>query len=134
MEDEIVFFAAADHPLARRRRLSVADLEGHRVLLREEESATRRLVEAWFTRRRLSPDVVELGSPETVKRVAAAGLGVGVLSRYAIEWEVRLGQLAALPLSDFKLTRWLFVVHHRRKHLSRSLRALLDILSGDAKS
>ncbi len=133
VEDEIVFFASPDHPLARRRKVALSDLVSQRLLLREQESATRKLVEGWFSRRRTPPDVVELGSPETVKRVAAAGMGIGVLSKYAIEWEVRLGQLAQLPVADFSLTRWLYVVHHRRKHLSRGIRALLEILTGGDK-
>ncbi len=128
VEDEIVLFSAADHPLARRRKVALADLAKERFCLREQESATRKLVEAVLTRRKLSPTLLELGSPETVKRVVAAGLGIGALSRFALDWELRLGRLAILPVSDFQLKRWLYVVHHRRKHLTRALSALLEML------
>jgi DNA-binding transcriptional LysR family regulator len=128
-EDEIVFFAATGHPLARRRSLVLADLASERLLLRERESATRKLVEAWLTRRQMSPPVMELSCPETIKRAAAAGLGVGMLSKHAIEWETRLGRLTRLPVADFTLKRWITVVHHRRKHLSRGIQALIEILT-----
>jgi DNA-binding transcriptional LysR family regulator len=129
VRDEVVPFVGTGHPLAKRRRVSVEDLRGHRFLVRERESATRRLFEAWLARRDLKSPVLELGCPETVKRVAAAGLGVGVLSRYAIEWERKQGRLVELKGVDLGLDRWLYTVHHRRKHLSRGIRCLLDALA-----
>ncbi len=128
VRDEIVLFAAVDHPLAKKGRAAWKDLAGERFLLRERESATRKLFEVWFGKRRLEPQVMELGCPETIKRAVAAGLGVGVLSRHSIKWEVAQGRLAELRIPDLPIQRWLYVVHHRRKHLSTGLRALLDIL------
>lgn len=135
-EDRIVLFASPDHSLARRPKLRLTDLARERLCLREEESATRALVEGYFARRRVSPEVLELASPETVKRAVAAGLGIGALSEVALEWELRLGRLAVLPVSDFELRRRLHVIHHRRKHLGRALGALLEALQagGNAAS
>ncbi len=130
--DEIVPFASADHPLARKSRVSMADLAGERFVLREKESATRQLFDRWLGRHRLKGPVLELGCPETVKRAVAAGLGIGVLSRFAIEWEVKEGRLAGLRGVDLSIARWLYVVHHRRKHLGRALRALLDEIGAGA--
>lgn len=127
-EDEIVLFAGAEHPLARKRKVEVAELSGERLILRESESATRRLIDGWLARHRVEPEVMELGCPETIKRVAAAGLGVGALSRLAIEWEARQGRLKELRVPDLPFRRPLYLVHHRRKRLSRALQALLDLL------
>jgi DNA-binding transcriptional LysR family regulator len=126
--DEIVLFAAADHPLSRRRRVSLEDLSRERFLLREKESATRRVFEAWLARHKTPAPVMELGCPETVKRAAAAGLGVGVLSKHAIAWEVSQRRLAVLRGVDFRISRWLFTVVHRRKHVSRTIEGLLEVL------
>lgn len=127
-QDEIVLFAAAGHPLARKRRVSIEELSRERLLLRERESATRRLIDAWLTRHRVEPAVMELGCPETIKRVAAAGLGLGALSRLAIGWEVKEGRLKELTVPDLPFRRPLYVVHHRRKRLSRGIQGLLQHL------
>ncbi len=132
--DEIVVFAGAGRSLARKRKVSMGDLAKERFLLREQESATRQIFEGWRSTHRMSPEVMVLGCPETVKRATAAGLGVGILSRHSIEWEVKEGKLAELDVPSFPIRRWLFVVHHRRKHLSRALRALLEILENGSKA
>jgi DNA-binding transcriptional LysR family regulator len=126
--DEIVVFSSSKHRLARKRKVPMSELAHERFLLREQESATRQVFERWRSGHRVEPEVMVLGCPETVKRAAAAGLGVGILSRHAIEWEVREGRLAELEVPAFPIQRWLYVVHHRSKHLSRGLQALLKIL------
>lgn len=128
VRDEIVVFAAKGHPLAKRRRIGLAALAKERFLLREPDSATRRVFEGWRGRHGIHPPVMELGSPETVKRAVAAGLGVGILSRFALDAELKLGEVAVLDVPSFPIRRWLYLTHHRRKHLSRTLRALMGLL------
>jgi DNA-binding transcriptional LysR family regulator len=127
-DDEIVLFASARHPLARKRRLRPEDLAKERFLVREPASATRRVGDAWLTKHDLRPPVMELGCPETIKRVAASGLGVGILSRHAISWEVKEGWLAELNVPDLPVRRSLYVVRHRRKHVTPAIRAFLALL------
>jgi len=128
-EDEIVLFAASDHPLARRRRgVAPADLAGERFILREADSATRRLGDSWLVRNRIHPTVMVLGCPETVKRAVAAGLGIGVLSRFAIGWELKQRRLVELSVPGFPVRRPLYTVHLRRKHLTRTMMSFLSLL------
>lgn len=126
--DEIVVFAAADHRLSRRREIAPAELARERFIVREADSATRRLGDAWFQRHGLRPDVMEVGSPETVKRVVSAGLGVGLLSRIALEWEIRDRHLIELKVPGFPFKRELYVVHGKRKHLTPAMTAFLGLL------
>jgi LysR family transcriptional regulator, low CO2-responsive transcriptional regulator len=128
--DEIVVFSAKGHPLAGRGKVSLAALAKERFLLREPDSATRRIFETWRGRHGIHPPVMELGSPETVKRAVAAGLGVGILSRFALEGELKLGEVAVLDVPSFPIRRWLYLVRHRQKHVFRTLRSLLDLLEG----
>jgi LysR family transcriptional regulator, low CO2-responsive transcriptional regulator len=124
-DDDIVPFVAPDHPLARKRS---PDPSRERLLLREADSATRRLAEEWLSKRKGRPEVLDLGCPETVKRAAAAGLGIGVLSRFALAWELEEGRLVRLKLPGFPLRRKLYVVRRRRKRASRLLEAFLGAL------
>ena len=126
--DEIVVFAAADHRLSRRREIPPAELARERVIVREADSATRRLGDGWFEQHGLHPAVMELGSPETVKRAVSAGLGIGLLSRFAIEWEVRDRRLIELKVPGFPFKRELYVVRGKRKHLTPAINAFLALL------
>jgi aminoethylphosphonate catabolism LysR family transcriptional regulator len=79
-EDRIVAFATRQHPLARRRRIALAELAAVPLILREPGSATRALLLQALTRAGLAPNVLlELGSREAVREAVRAGLGVGTV-------------------------------------------------------
>ena len=58
---------------------------------------------------------------------------MGILSRFAIEWERRAGRLAELRVPQFPIRRPLYGVHHRRKHLTRMITAFLGLLGNQRR-
>lgn len=91
------------------KRLSPEALARERFIQREEGSATRALAEAWFRKRALSFEpAMHLNSPEAVKRAVAAGLGVSIISRHAVTWELREGRLSVVRVEDFPIRRPLY--------------------------
>jgi DNA-binding transcriptional LysR family regulator len=128
-DDEIVVFAPLTHPLARRRvQIPPADLLRERFILRESDSATRRLTESWFANQKVAPSTLELGCPETVKRAVGAGLGLGILTKFAIAPEAGERDFVALRVPGFPIRRSLFMTHLRQKRLTRTMTAFLDLL------
>jgi DNA-binding transcriptional LysR family regulator len=108
MANPLVLVAAADHRLARRRRLQLADLRDERFVLREKGSGTRMATDAHFRQARFRPQVrLELGSNEAVREAAAGHLGLAVLSRHALAGDPRSLGLAELPVAGFPIpSRW----------------------------
>jgi DNA-binding transcriptional LysR family regulator len=128
-DDELVVFAPLSHPLARRRvQIPVADLLRERFILRESDSATRRLTESWFANQKAAPTIMELGCPETVKRAVGAGLGLGILTKFAIAPEAGERDFVALRVPGFPIRRSLYMTHLRQKRLTRTMTAFLDLL------
>ncbi len=127
--DEIVLFASPQHRLSRKRRNSLEDLTQERWIVREADSATRRLTDRLLEKGEIRPSLMELGCPETVKRAVAAGLGLGVLSRFSIRGEARHRELVELKCPGFPIRRQLYVVYLKRRHLSRTMASFLDILN-----
>lgn len=128
-DDEIVLFAPKKHPLARsRRQISPSDLSKELFILRESDSATRRLGDAWFAKYKFHPAIMELGCPETVKRAVAAGLGLGILSRFAISQAAGENEFTALRVPGFPIRRPLYVIRLRRKRLTRTMASFLERL------
>jgi DNA-binding transcriptional LysR family regulator len=115
--DALVIVAAPDHPLARRaatrRQLAAAPW-----VLREAGSGTRDASDRWLLPALGEVDVsLELGSNEAVKRAVRAGLGLGCLSRHAVEEALAQGALVEVrsPLAPFR--RPLAVVVHKSRPL-----------------
>ena len=126
--DEIVLFARADHPLVCGPEASLDELGREGLVLREPGSATRKWAEEGLKGLGLHYKVVmELGSNEAVKRAVAAGLGLGMLSRYALDVELASGALCVASVPGLSCQRWLYVAHNRRAHLTRAQRAFMDM-------
>ena len=114
MENPLVVIAARSTRLPARPTL--AQLKDQRFILREPGSGTRMATDRHFAKRRFRPDVrLELGSNEAIREAVAGGLGLGVISRHALQVgkDIRVVDVEGFPISS----RW-HVVHPRAKHLS----------------
>lgn len=117
--DRLVVIAAPDHPLAGRSAVGAEELAAERFLVREPGSGTRAATDRFFTRigRAVAP-AMELGSTGAIKQAVAAGLGVAVVSRWAIDLELTLGRLVILNVAGFPIERGWSIVNLRARHLS----------------
>lgn len=123
--DPLAVVAAADHPLARLKKPKLADLAGHPAVLPDEATYTHRIIRAELRRHGLEPRVrLSTNYLETLKMLAAIGLGWSVLPRSMLD-----GTLAALRLTALRLERRLGAVWHRRRSRSAAADALLAALS-----
>jgi DNA-binding transcriptional LysR family regulator len=109
--NEIVCIAAPNDPAVARRRVAVAELADRAWLLREPGSGTRSLNESLLDERGITPRTLTLGSNGAIKQAARAGLGVSLISRVAVEDELRSGRLGEIRLIDGPPQRTWFVVH-----------------------
>ena len=86
----------------------LADLLALPLILREEGSGTREILERHLATRELSPAdlarTVEIGSVAALKACAEAGLGATFLYRVAVERELAAGTLVDITPADFALT------------------------------
>lgn len=124
LEDEIVCYASASHPLARRRRIDPRALAGATWITRERGSATRQLFEGWLSSHGVRAErMIELHCPEEAKALVRAGVGISFISRYGLD--EKAGQLAALRIAGLELKRPLYLARHVGKHTSPAMEALL---------
>jgi DNA-binding transcriptional LysR family regulator len=72
---------------------------------------------------------LELGSTEAVKGAVLGGAGAAIMSRRAIEREVRSGQLRALDVEGLGLDREIYVVRHKGRALSSAAERFLAFLN-----
>ena len=125
-----VIIAAPGHRLASRRGLALAELAHETFLLREPGSGTRDLMRRVFADAGLKlPDGVEIGSNETIKQAAMAGMGIALLSAHTISAELRDGRLILLSVQGLPVMRQWFVVRHREKRLLPAALALWTFLA-----
>ena len=109
LKDELVPVRAARAPKALAAVRSAGDLAGVPLVWREPGSGTRAVVERALRRARVAraprdSDLV-VGDTESIKSCVLLGLGIGFLSRWSIQREVRHGLLEVVPLPDLAIPR-----------------------------
>lgn len=118
--DELVIVAAPGHALAA-RTATVKQLSGATWIVREPGSGTRQATDSWLLAHLERMDVsFELGSTEAIKRLVAAGAGLGCLSRQAVAQALQSGWLVELKTRLPTAVRRLAMVMHRDKRLGQA--------------
>lgn len=135
MDDELI---AVAHPsLARKREMSLHELTGLPIVLREEGSGTRRETERILQSKGIGLDMFRvsgiLGSTEAVKEAVKAGMGFSIISMVAVEDELRHRNLVEIKLSDVKMKRKFYIVTHKKRTIPGSYNAFIEYLKGFRK-
>ena len=88
--------------------VSVENLFHERLLVREEGSGTREVLERCLDAQNLSihdfDKVMEVGSLQTIKELTKAGCGITFLYETAVRDELREGTLKRIPLKSFEIS------------------------------
>jgi LysR family hydrogen peroxide-inducible transcriptional activator len=95
--DSFVAALPKGHPLARKRRLSLSDLNDAHVLLLDEGHCFRDQVLALCTRAKVSEMTFRATSLVTLTQMVSSGAGVTLLPALAVPVENRRGQLEIRP-------------------------------------
>lgn len=120
LRDELVVVAAAGHRWSSRRPRA-DQLRLSPWILRELGSGTRQAADRWLLAHLGAVNVAfELGSTEAVKRLAAAGAGLALLSRHAVADNLAQGSLVELRTGLPPATRQLALVVRRDRRLGRT--------------
>ncbi|BCL76259.1 transcriptional regulator [Jeongeupia sp. HS-3] len=126
--DELVVFAAPDHPLTREAHVTVEMLAKQPWIVREPGSGTRQAFESAFHSVRAQMDVrLELEHTEAIKRAVEAGMGLSCISRLALKEAFRRGSLVPIEVDDLNLERQFHIVWHKQKFHTPGMQAFIAL-------
>lgn len=131
--DTLVAVVRPEHPLARRKEISLTELLAVPLIAREPGSATQRTLCRALERAGCNPAQLRifmvLSSVEAVKQAVRAVDACAVVSVWSVADEVRHGLLRVLPVHDAALERYLYAVWRAHGHLAAPSSAFLDHLA-----
>lgn len=134
LEDELIVVAAPS--LAKVNKLSLKDLCKYPMVLREEGSGTRREAEKLLQGHGFSCKNVNVagifGSTDAVKQAAVVGLGLTILSRYAVTEELKHGLLKVVKLDIPSMKRMFYIATHKKRSLPLLYSLFLDHLKSNS--
>lgn len=130
-EDELCVFCAPAHPFGKLRALQEQHLLSAQWILREAGSGTRQAFER--SMHGILPElriVLELQQTEAIKSAVKAGIGIGCVSRIALEEEFRFGTLIPCPVPSRDFRRHFYIALRRDKHRSPAIREWIALTRG----
>ncbi len=135
IEDELILIAHSKHPLTKEVFVDFDTLKKAPFILRESGSGTRMTMEHILKEKGIEISemniVAELGSTEAVRQAVIAGIGTSILSKRAVEIEIKAGSIKEIKLDDMELKRIFYLIYHTQKTLSPLATAFLEFLKED---
>jgi DNA-binding transcriptional LysR family regulator len=126
---EDVAICASRHPLAKRRKVSFADLLDYPLLLLDSGSNTRSFIDRRIAEAGKAPRIaMELGAIEVVKELVKLDFGVSIVPRIAIRAEARAGALHAFRVFHRDECRMLGIIRPARGVLPLSAQTFVEMV------
>ena len=130
LEDELVVFSAPNSAWLL-GEVTLDKLAMAPWILREKGSGTREIVDYLLLSHLPQFQMgMELGNSEAIKHAVRHDLGISCLSRRVIAEQLEAGTLVEVAIPLPKLSRTLWRIHHRQKHLSKALQRFLHYCEG----
>jgi DNA-binding transcriptional LysR family regulator len=128
LQEELLLITYPAHPLAKKKLITPADLDKQDFVLFETGSITRRLVEQFFAREGVNPEVImETENVEIIKAMVRNGLGISIIPSQAAASDVKAGQLFRSRIAGHSLVRQTGWLYPKMSRLPRTVSEVIRI-------
>ena len=128
--DTLVVFVPSGHPWAARGHISMAELNGQELVIRERGSITREVFEARMAEAGVKPAaLVEVQAREAVREAVVAGFGIGIIFDSEFGQDLACRKLA-VPDAELAVAEYIVCLEERRR--IPLIRGFFDVLGPKA--
>lgn len=121
-----VLITPKDHPLAKKKKVTLEDISPFGLILPPRHLSTWRVVQLVFSQYNLNYRVtLEAGGWEVIKKYVELGMGISIVTDVCLTGEENL---ARIPLNDYFPERSYGIVTRKGKFLSPQAKRFIDIL------
>jgi len=127
-KDSLVIVAAADHPLCKRKSVTMEQLKHAHWIVRELGSGTRMMFDRYF-QPHFQPQIqAELNNTESIKSAVLVSDNLSCISVHAVKNEIKQRQLKVLSIPGLTIERQLHRVSHPDRYQSPLVNHFLKIV------
>jgi len=131
-KDEMKLVTAPNHPLADRDSVRFDEIVQYPMLLMKQGRQREKMNQV-FQSRDLQPKIaMELDSSELLKRLIAAGIGMGFLPLINVKADEAAGLLKTMTVDGMRLQRELGLIFRKDKTLTRAAQAFIEVATDGA--
>jgi DNA-binding transcriptional LysR family regulator len=129
LKDELTLVVPPKHRLAKKREVEVSELGAENFIAHIVESPFRRRVIELFARHRTELHMpIEMPSIESIKRFVQMGMGVAIVPRMCVEWELQRGWMKEVKVRQLNMPRHVYMLTRRGAKLPHAPAEFMRIL------
>jgi DNA-binding transcriptional LysR family regulator len=131
-KDELTLVVPPKHPLARKREVDVGELGDEDFIAHIVESPFRRRVIELFARHHTALNMpIEMPSIESIKRFVQMGMGVAIVPRMCVHWEIEHGWMKEVKIRQLNMPRHVYLISRRGARLPHAAAELMRIVRAE---
>jgi DNA-binding transcriptional LysR family regulator len=132
LKDELTMVVQPKNALAKKHEVDVEELANEDFIAHSVESPYRRRVIELFARHRSALNMpIEMPTIESIKRFVQMGMGVAIVPRMCVQWEIEHGWMKEVKIRQMNMPRHVYLVSRRGARLPHSAAELMRILRGN---
>jgi len=129
LEDEIVLVASPNCTFSSTTELNLADLDGKEIIMHEQGSVIRKVVDAFLKKNRIDMCMkYEISNSEAIKKLVENNMGMAFLTKSIVHKELKSGELVAVTVPDKNFRRKYYMIYHSEKYFSKPLKDFRDLI------
>ncbi len=129
LKDELTLVVPPKHALAKRKEVDVEELGKEAFIAHIVESPFRRKVIELFARHRTVLNMpIEMPTIESIKRFVQMGMGVAIVPRMCVTWELEHGWMKEIKIKQLNIPRHLYIVSRRGARLPHAANEFMRML------
>ena len=128
-QEEMVVAASPYHPLAEKRGMEPADLNGVDFIGFDDDLPIAREIEKFLSGQGIKVNVtLHFDNIQMIKEAVAHRVGVSIMPARIMKDEIAQGRLVAIPIAAPELYRPLGIIHRKKKRFYPVAQAFLELL------
>ncbi|HTP67502.1 MAG TPA: LysR substrate-binding domain-containing protein [Dongiaceae bacterium] len=129
LKDELTFVVPPKHPFAKKKEVDIEELGKENFIAHIVESPFRRRVIELFARHKTILNMpIEMPTIESIKRFVQMGMGVAIVPRMCVNWEIEHGTLKELKIRQLNIPRHLYIITRRGARLPHAAAEFIRLL------
>lgn len=132
IEDELVVITSLKHRWLEEKEIDKEEFKKEPIILREPGSGTRKVIENRLNKAGINlADLnikMELGSSESIKAAVEAGLGIAIVSQWAVLKEKKLNSLKILRIKGVSFKRDFTIILKQGQFKTKIMEQFLNFL------
>ena len=129
MTDDMYIYSGDGTSFKGERTVGLETLNESPWIIREKGSGTRHMTEQFFKRNALQPEhLFTFGSTQIIKGAVESGLGISLLSRWAVQHEISLGLIHPLNTVVTPIKRQFYIINMKEEFRRKSVQVFKELI------